>query len=307
VQRDALGQALANGHAFASAAASFAAFILLVAAPYAARSDWAVGADARVRHDNNVGNAQLSSDIVADSIVDARLSAYRLFPFGDGYGLTVGGDLSGEVYHEIKGLNNASLDASFALRKKWGLGALVPWVRVGAAVARSNYRDSYRDSWDYRATLASGRRIAERWNLWGEFTWENRAASAGPEEVPGWSSDAFSQISRSVAANLEYSLSQSVFLSLGLSGRRGDVVSTTLGPNAMAYYASAAIAADPAFGPNAYAYRLTGTTRGAQVGINYSATTHSLLGAGFERFDTHADGGNNYTKSIVQITWNYDF
>jgi hypothetical protein len=290
-------------------AAAFGALaaLLLGAVPYAARSDWSVGADAGVRHDNNVGNAQLSTDIVADSIVDARLSLYRLFPLGDGYGLTVGGDLGGEAYHRITGLNNASLDAAFALKKKWGLGPFVPWVRVGATAARLSYKDSYRNAWDYRATLAAGRRIDERWNFWAEYAYESRVASFGPEEVPGWSSDAYSQLSHSVAANLEFSLNESVSLSLGVSDRHGDVVSTTLEPNAMAYYASRAIAEDPAFGPYAYAYRLTGATWGARMGINYSITAHSLLGAGFERFNTHADGGNDYTKSIVEITWDYRF
>jgi hypothetical protein len=30
--------------------------------------------------------------------------------------------------------------------------------------------------------------------------------------------------------------------------------------------------------------------------VSYATTEHSLLGAAFERFDTHADGGNDYTK-----------
>jgi hypothetical protein len=295
-----------NGHASAAALGALTAFVVLGAVPYAAHGDWALGAHAGARHDDNVGNAQLSSDIVADSIVDARLSLYRLFPFDDGYSLTVGGDLSGEAYHKITGLNNASLDAAFALKKKWGLGPFVPWVRIGGTAARLSYKDGYRDAWDYRATLASGRRIDERWNLWAEYAYESRVASAGPEEVPGLSGDAFSQVSHNLAAYVEYSLTERAFLSLGLSGRHGDVVSTSV-PNATIYYASRALAEDPAFGPDAYAYKLSGTTWGARVGISYSTTEHSLLAAGFEHFDTNADGGNNYTKSIVEITWDYRF
>jgi hypothetical protein len=75
----------------------------------------------------------------------------------------------------------------------------------------------------------------------------------------------------------------------------------------MIYYASRALAEDPAFGPEAYAYKLPGTTWGARLGVSYSTTEHSLLGAAFERFDTHADGGNDYTKTIVEITWDYRF
>ena len=169
-----------------------------------------------------------------------------------------------------------------------------------------SYKDSYRNAWDYRATLTFGRRIDERWNLWAEYAYQSRVASPGPEIVPGLSSDAYSQVGHSIGANVEYSLNESAFLSIGLSGRHGDVVSTSA-PNATIYYASRALAEDPAFGPDAYAYKLPGTTWGARLGVGCSITPHSLLSAGYERFDTHADGGNDYKKSIVDITWDYRF
>jgi len=274
--------------------------------PYAVRGDWILGADAALRHDNNVGNAQPRSDIVADSILGARLSFFRLFPLDESYSVTVGGDLSGESYHRLTGLNNASLDGVLMLKKKWGLGAFAPWARAGVSVARSSYDDSYRNAWIYRATLAAGRRIDERWNLWAEYAYERLAARARMEEVFGLSGDAYSQNSHNVGANLQYSLNESTFLALGLLARHGDVVSTTQ-PGLKIYTASLALAEDPAFGPEEYAYRITGTTYGFRVGINYSLTQHSLLGCGFERLDTHATGGNNYTRSMPEITWDYQF
>jgi long-subunit fatty acid transport protein len=225
---------------------------------------------------------------------------------GESYSVTVGGDLNGEAFRRLTGLNNASLDGTISLKKKWGLGAFAPWARAGVSVGRSSYDDSYRNAWNYRATLASGRRIDERWNLWAEYAFDRRAASPRMEEVPGLSGDAFSQDSHNVAVNLEYSLNESTFLALGLLGRRGDVVSTT-GDSEKTNYAPRALAADPAFGPEAYAYKLTGTTYGFRVGVNYAPTPHSLLGLGFERLNTHADGGNSYTKSVPEITWDYRF
>jgi hypothetical protein len=278
--------------------------ILLGAMPYAARSDWTLGAGAGVRHDDNVGNAQSPSDIVGDSAIDARLSASQLYPLDEGYTVSVGGDLSGEAYRRLTGLNEVSLGSMIALKKKWGLGAFAPWARAGLSLGRSSYRDSYRDSWDYRATLASGRRIDERWNLWVDYAFERRAASAQMEEVPGLSGDAFSQNSHSAAAHVEFSLNENTFLEFGVLGRHGDVVSTGAG-SAKIYDASRALAEDPAFGPEAYAYRLTGTTYGFQLGISYAASAHSVIGCAFKRFDTHAEGGNNYAKSVAEITWNY--
>jgi hypothetical protein len=307
MQRDALsGDALERSRVCAATLGAFAALIALGAMPYAARSDWTLGAAADLRHDNNVGNAQSSSDIVADSAVDARLSIFQLFPLGDSYSVTVGGDLSGEAFRRLTGLNHGSLDGTLALKKKWGLGAFAPWVRAGVSAGRSSYDDAYRNAWDYRAALASGRRVDERWNLWAEYAFERRAASPRPEEAPGVSGDAYSQDSHNLAVNLEYSLHEDTFLALGLLGRHGDVVSTTRG-SVQIYEASRALAEDPAFGPDAYAYKLTGTTFGFRLGINYAPTPHSLLGCGFERLETHADGGNRYTKSIPEITWNYRF
>jgi hypothetical protein len=304
---DALArQALDRGHAAAPALSALVAFIFLVTIPDAARSDWTPAAEAGVRHDSNVGNAQSYSDIVADTVTFVHLSVFELFPLGEEFTVTVGGDLGGESFHRLDGLSNASLQGVFALRKKWGLGAFAPWARFGASAGRTDYHDGYRNAWIYRATLASGRRIDARWNLWADYAYEQRAANSQEEVVPGLSGDAFSQNSHTLAVNLEYALSESVVLSLRVSGRHGDVVSTTE-PNAKAYYSAKALAEDPAFGDEDYAYRLLGTSYGFRAGINYSPAEHTLLGFGFSHLETRADGDNRYMKSIPEITWDYRF
>jgi hypothetical protein len=282
------------------------ALILLAALPYAARSDWTLGADTSLRHDDNVGNSAGSYGMVGDYAFDARLSLFQLFPLGENYSVTVGSDLSGESFGRLTGLDNASLDGLVSLKRKWGLGAFAPWARAGISIGRTDYDDSYRNTWNYRATLASGRRIDDRWNLWGEYALEREAASTQTAQVPDVSGDAFSQNSQSAAINLEYSLNDRVFLGLGLLERHGDVVSTAE-RHVVSYEGARAVAEDPAFGPQAYAYRLLGTTYGFRAGVNYSATEHSLLGFGFERLNTRTDGGQSYTKSVPEIHWNYLF
>ena len=279
---------------------------LLACLPDLARSDWTLGTDALLRHDNNVGNAGNYDDIVGDTIVAARLSIFQLFPVGEDYSLSVGGELSGESYDRLKGLNNASLGGALAVKRKWGLGAYVPWARIGVSLARTDYNDDNRNATVYRTTLSAGERLDDRWNLWGEYAYERRAASSQPEVVPGISGDAYSQTSQKLTGNAEYALNERTFLAFGVLLRYGDVVSTAE-PSLGIFTVSRAVAADPAFGPDDYAYKLTGTTLGFKVGINYSPTPHNLVGFGFERLDTHADGGNSYTKSIPEISWDYRF
>jgi hypothetical protein len=283
-----------------------AVLILLGAMPYPARSDWTLGAEAHLRHDNNVGNAGDSADRVEDSIIGARLSMFRLVPIGESYAVSVGGDLSGESFHRLTGLSNASVRGTLALKRKWGLGAFAPWARAEVSIARSSDDDDYRSVSIYRAAVSTGRRLDERWNLWAEYAFERRAAATQEQAVPGISGDAFSQTQHRLALDAEYSLSATAFLSVALFGLHGDVVSTTLSDDGI-YLASRAIAEDPTFGPNAYAYRLIGTTFGFRAGINYSPTPHTLLECGFQRLDTRAEGGNSYTKSMPEIALDYRF
>ena len=291
-----------------SAAVWTAVVVLTVlgAAPNAARSDWTLGADAQVRHDNNVGNAEDPADIIADSVIGGHLSMYHVMPLGEGYTVSAGADLSGETFHRLDGLNNASLGGGLTLKKKWGLGAFAPWIRVGGSITRSDYRDDYRNASIYHATLAAGRRIDDQWNLWADYTFERRAAATQEQQVPGISGDVYSQESHRLAANVEYALNEVLTLDANLSVRRGDIVTTTLSENGI-YDAASAIAEDRAFGPGAYAYKLVGTTYGFRVGIEYSPTPHSLIECGFQRFDTRAEGGNGYTKSMPEISWSYRY
>jgi hypothetical protein len=286
--------------------ASLPAFTILCALAHTARSDWTLATSAAVRRDDNVGNAQDHASRIEDSNAAASLSLLKLMPAGAGFSVAAGADLSGQIYDHLSGLNNASLDGALSLKKKWGLGAFAPWVRAGISIGRVAFDDGYRDATLYRASLEAGKRIDERWNLWAKYAFERSRAEPVEAEFYGISGDVFSQQGRSFQAGFQYSWSERITLSLATLLRHGDVVSTT---QAGAYiFANAKAAApDPTFGPEAYAYRLDGTTFGARLAAEYSLTAHSLIGCGFQRLETHAQGGNNYTDSVPELTWNYRF
>jgi hypothetical protein len=289
--------------------ASLPAFLIFCAASHTARSDWTVATAGALGHDDNVSNARNPNDKVSDSSASATVSLLQLIPIGESYSLAAGGELSGRIYDTLTGLRNGSVDGLLSLKKKWGLGAFATWARAGISLGRSDYQDGYRDATLYAASLELGKRIDERWNLWAKYAYERRAATPGEVEYLGVSSDAFSQVGRSLKANADYAVSERLSINFGSLLRHGDVVSTTQ-TAAAGYYIlvnSRAVAADPTFGPDAYAYRLNGTTYGVRLGAEYSLTAHSLIGFGFQRLETHAQGGNNYTDSTPEFTWNYRF
>jgi len=278
----------------------------LMGVPGTARSDWGFGADAHWRYDSNVGNAQLASDIAGDASVAAKLSASQFFPVAHGFAVTLAADLSGEDYDRLHGLTNAAVGGTLGLRKKWGVGAYAPWARIGLSAVRTATNDDYRSASVFRGVLGGGRRIGERWSFSAGYAFEQRNADPQPEEVPGISGDAFSESSHTLDANAQYAWTQNIYLTARGIVRHGGVISTTQGSLSI-LKASRAVAEDPTFGPEAYAYRLTGTTYGVRVGIDVAAGPHHLIGVDFARFETHADGGIIYTKSIPEISWNYNF
>jgi hypothetical protein len=286
--------------------ASLPAFLALCAASHTAHGDWTVATSAALSHDNNVGNAQNYANVVADSSAAATVSLLQLIQIGENYSFAAGGNLGGQVYEHLSGLNDASLEGVLSLKRKWGLGALAPWARAGISLGRADYADGYRSASLYRASLEIGKRLDERVSLWAGYNFEHRHATPAEAELYGISGDVFSQSGRTLKAALQYSLTARISLGLGSLWRHGDVISTTTAANNI-YVNSKAVAADPTFGPGAYAYKLDGTTYGARLGVDYSLSAHSLIGCGFQRLQTHAQGGNNYSDSMPQITWNYRF
>jgi hypothetical protein len=278
--------------------------MVFCAVSHTARGDWTIAASASLSHDSNVGNAQHYADTVADSSASAVLSLFNLLPLAEGFSFAAGGDVSGQIYDHLSGLNNASLDAVLSLKRKWGIGAFAAWSRVEFSGGRANYDDGYRDATIYRASIESGKRLDERWNIWGKYSFERRAADPVPTDLYGVSSDVFTLSGKSFTAGVQYAVSERTTVSVSSLLRRGDVVSTSV-EYANIYLNSKAVAPDPAFGAEAYAYRLFGKTYGARLGAEFSLSAHSLVGAGFQRLQTHAQGGINYTDSLAEITWNY--
>jgi hypothetical protein len=278
--------------------------MLIFAVSETARGDWTIASSASLSHDSNVGNAQHNADTVADSSAAARLSLLDLMPLGANLSLAAGGDVSGQSYDRLSGLNNASFDGVLSLKKKWSIGAFAPWSRVGVSAGRANYDDGYRDAAIYRAAIETGKRLDERWNLWAKYAFEHRAADPVPSDLYGVSSNVFTLTGRSFNAGVQYAASERLALSMSGLLRRGDVVSTSR-EYAGIYRASTAIAPDPTFGADAYAYRLYGKSFGARVGAEFSLNAHNLVGAGFQRLQTHGRGGNDYGDSLAEVTWNY--
>jgi hypothetical protein len=290
------------------AARAALAACLTVATLRVAAADLDTGVEAEVRHAGNVGYAHAAADQIGDTSIGAKLSVARLCSFAGGMSAALSGDLRGEWFDHVDALRNATLEVGASARKKWGLGALAPWLRGGIALGRTQFDDRLRSATHYRAFVSAGRRLDARLNLWAEYDYEQRRAAHQPEddELPGVATDVFTQRTHALSANLEYVASERIFLGLGALVRRGDVASTAR-PSAAVYLSARAVVEDPAFGPEFYAYKVTGTSYGLRLDAHFALGSHQLLGVAVQRIETRAPAGLDYADTVPQLNWSYRF
>ena len=281
--------------------------LLALAIPGSAAAEWFANLEAGTRHDNNLGNAQAASDIVSDSVLTASFSAGHTMQLDDGDSLTVQGHLKQEAYDRFHGVSNLSAGGEVDVKRKFGLGAYAPWVSTSLSSEYLRYGDRVRNGRLDHLGVRGGKRVGERWGVSAEYGFENRSADCTTVDEPGFAGDAFKQRSRSLQFRADYAHNDSTFMFIGYELRRGDVVTTTLSDSDSAYDVAKAISRDPALGPNAYAYRIGGTTYSLHAGIGMAINPRIFISLSYLRQVTHADGSNNYIKSLPALTGSYSF
>ncbi|HET9763081.1 MAG TPA: hypothetical protein VFR50_06170, partial [Casimicrobiaceae bacterium] len=136
--------------------------------------------------------------------------------------------------------------------------------------------------------------------------YERRYASEDRPVVPGISGKVFDLRAESVYARAGYAVTERLLLGAELAVRRGDVVATTRRDFEI-FVVSDAVAADPAFGPDFFAYRLRGTTDTATLSTSWALDDHSSLNFIYADERTDAAGGVAYRSHSASLVfaWRY--
>ena len=274
--------------------------------PAGAMAHWIADVEAGFVHDSNLNNAQLKSDIRSDTALTATLAIGQFIQLTQSDSLTVTANVKSEAYQHYSGMNNVAAGMTFALRRKLALGATAPWLRLSASAARLDFQESVRDGWLYRAAMAAGKRLDERWELQAEVSHEKRTGDNAVRSSAALPGTVFDLKSHALALDVRYSFNEKTLVFAGYAWREGDVVSTSA-PNAKIFAASAALVRDPVFGPAARAYRLEATAHTASLGMSHAITSYSALNVSYQRQMTHGDRDNNYFKNIFSASYAHTF
>jgi hypothetical protein len=267
-----------------------------------ARADTILDVQAGLLFDSNLPRAQLDRDIKSDTALQASLAWGRFVPLANGLTLRATLDAAGELYAHYGALDNVAVGTSLGLRRKFGLGALAPWIGASASAARLEYRSALRDGWRYELGFNAGKRLAAPWTVEAGYRYDHRTADKEVAVVPGISGAVFDLQSHRVELKSEYALTDRIALAAGYDVRRGDIASTTL-RNFNIFTHSDAIALDPAFGAETVGYRIQAVTRAYRLGVGYALGSANSVNFVAERWVSRARAGLDYYNTLVGVSY----
>lgn len=278
--------------------------LLVAAVPSTAAGQWTIGAEVARTYEDNLPNAQLQSDVTRDHALALRGSLGRFALLADG-DLLLRGEARAARYDNYTGLDRFALGLGAGWRRKIGVGLTAPWVAADAALFAQDYGTAVRDGPLAILSLEIGKRFDPRFDASLGVAYDRREQNDDLPVVPGISGRPFSLQGRSIALRGNLALDASWVVFGAVSARRGDVVSSTR-RNFQIFQQSAAIAADPAFGPDYFAYSLTGaSSTSGTIGVSWALGTSASLNASLTGDRTRARGGLDYDGNVYSLSFVY--
>jgi hypothetical protein len=280
--------------------------LLLVGVSASARAERQFDVDAGVLYDSNLNRAYGAADIRADGAITLRAAAASFMALSGADGLTLSADASSDIYHRFHGLNLLGVGGTAVYRHKFGLGYAAPWILLSASAAHEDYRENLRDSDRVVLRAELGRRFTESFDAAFGGSHERRFAKNDSPVVPGISGRVFDLRGQSAYVRAGYAITDRLLAGAELAVRRGDVVATTRRDFEI-FQVSNAIAADPAFGNDFFAYRLRGTTDTARLTASWALDDRSSLNLAYADERTDAAGGIVYRSHSANVVfaWRY--
>ena len=281
-----------------------AAAVLIALLPSAAAAQWTIDAQGAWTYDDNLSRAQRESDITRDHALELRGALGRALVVADG-DMVLRGEARAGRYDTYTGLEHFALGIGAGWRRKLGIGLTAPWLAADASFFEEDYAEQVRDGRSAALSLELGKRFGPRFDaaLGAAYDWREQHDDLAT--VPGFSGRPFSLQGRSLFLRGNLAFGESWLVFAAAAARDGDVVSSTR-RNPAIFRESAAIANDPAFGPDFIAYKLTGArTNSYTIGLSWALRAKASLDAAVTNERTSARGGLDYDGNVYSVSLVY--
>ncbi len=255
--------------------------MLVLSCSAAARAEWLLDVDAGARYESNLTRAQERPDVRSDAAATLFASGGTFLALTGADGLTLDVNALTEAWHRFHGLNRASIGGTASYKHKFGVGYAAPWISLG---------------------------LNETFDASVGAVFDRRYARSDRPVVPGISGKVFDVRGKSAFVRAGYALTEQLQAGANFAVRRGDVVSTTRQHQEI-FLESDAIAADPAFGDDFFAYRLRGTstTRTTAVTLSWALSNRSSVNFRYADERTSAYGELDYRGRVAALAFAFNY
>ena len=271
--------------------------MLLFAGANSATADWIRDLRGEVSYDDNLSNSDRDADKRADFAFAGQARFGRFWTnTSDALRLTFTADLDARAFARYQDFNRVLLGSSAALRYRFGLGAMAPFVRVEGGGGYANFEQNLQDGWRYRAALTIGKRMTKRLALDLSYFFEDI----------GGSIRLFDRRSNSFALAASFDLTEKTQLTAFYEFRDGEVVSYAVPERPDIAVLSNVHQEVNTFGPIYEAYNLDATTHTFAFGISQALTQSVSVNVRYEWLETSRDQ-ISYIDNILRFSIHASF
>ena len=272
---------------------------LVLGAPMAASAGtWTNAGETGVLHDGNAGNAGTIHDRRDANALYASGSATWTRRFGGYTALQFRHSLGFEQWTGIEALTNTRYAARVRLLHKPGRGFHTPVFAAFAGAGARHSASDIRSGFDFRTGLSATSAITTTVQVRGEAAWTQRTSPGRAFDLDGMS----------YSVDLDWRVTPRVTTYAGVRYDDGDFTVTARGfgvvqPKDEHLYLeprASAIEADPAFGPDWWAFRVNGRTMIATLGVNVPLSPMLALDAQWLRGAAEM-GRFDYTRDVASL------
>jgi hypothetical protein len=191
------------------------------------------------------------------------------------------------MHDKYSDMDNLSLGVSSSLKKKVGLGYFAPVIRLSVSAAHLDSKYNPRDRWLYKAGFGISKRLHERFDISLQYNYKDTQAD-NVIDMPGLvtkfgiTGDVFDLTTHRIDALGIFSATEQLSIYAGYAHQQGSIVSSTT-RNREIFVISDAIALDPVFGEDIYAYTLDADTNIYMTGLSWAINGHTSINLGYER------------------------
>lgn len=261
--------------------------------------------DVGIINDDNLTRSNFGPDKKSGAAIDLFADYGKFYELKNNWSATATVFSQYTNHIDFTKLSTLAIGASASTRKKLGLGAYSSSIQASASISVNTVDDSKRSNNRLELGVSWDKRLNNVWELAAGVSLDSSNAK----------NSVFNTTSTSIYLNADYTFTEKLLISVGLSQRSGDIITVTnasKNPSEATYgYLSLSSGSnkisDDVYGSGLTAYRIKADTLIFKVSASYALNDNSSINAGYENQSSSLAYGVSYKNNLLRVNYVYSF